>query len=232
MRNSILKRASRKIARIIKRKLDNFLLKKMNFIIVSNNCWGGEFYKHFNLPFNTPFIGLYLYPDCYIKLLKNWPDVMHSELKFRTGNKSKYKNSPFDFPIGVIDDDIEIHFMHYSSEEEAKSKWQRRTNRMLEQMSSSNSNLYFKLCDKCDATMDQIKEFQSLPFKNKVSFTQRPFEIENNISLLPQHLEDHETPTGIQLFFVSQYYFDIVYWINNGIIKTSFLQAMFKRFIL
>jgi len=53
------------------KKLLRSQLKNRNFTIVSNNCWGGEVYRGFGLPYQTPFVGLFLFPACYIKLLKN-----------------------------------------------------------------------------------------------------------------------------------------------------------------
>ena len=44
-------------------------LKQSNFAIVSNNCWGSDLYKSTARPYNTPFVGLYLFPDCYLRLL-------------------------------------------------------------------------------------------------------------------------------------------------------------------
>lgn len=46
-------------------------IEDRNFTIISNNCWGGELYKELNLAYNTPFIGLFIYAPCYIKMLKN-----------------------------------------------------------------------------------------------------------------------------------------------------------------
>ena len=42
------------------------------FIIVSNNCFGSELYSSTKRNYNTPFVGLILYPDCYIRFLKNF----------------------------------------------------------------------------------------------------------------------------------------------------------------
>jgi uncharacterized protein (DUF1919 family) len=51
--------------RILKKELA--IIKYKNFVIVSDNCWGAEIYQWFNRPYNTPFVGLGIYGDCYIK---------------------------------------------------------------------------------------------------------------------------------------------------------------------
>ena len=67
---------------------------------------------------------------------------MAQELKF--GAVSKYKDRAKTYPLGLLDD-IEIHFTHYKSEEEAHEKWERRTASMLRNIKSSvafNQSVY------------------------------------------------------------------------------------------
>ena len=40
--------------------------------IITNNCYGTKYYHKNKLQYNTPFIGIFLYSDCYIKLLENY----------------------------------------------------------------------------------------------------------------------------------------------------------------
>lgn len=44
-----------------------------SFTILSNNCWGGHVYRYFSLPYLTPTIGLYFYPDDYLKFITSVP---------------------------------------------------------------------------------------------------------------------------------------------------------------
>lgn len=50
-------------------KRRNSKLKSKDFSIISNNCFAGIVYQHLGLQYNTPTIGLYFYPDEYIKFL-------------------------------------------------------------------------------------------------------------------------------------------------------------------
>lgn len=202
-------------------KKDRTSLVKEDFVIVSKNCWGGQFYKWMDKPYNTPFVGLFLCGPCYIKLLNNFDFYLKQELKFV--EKSKYKtNIKKEYPIALLDD-IEIHFQHYENKEEAIEKWNRRKERLLGY--KNRDNFYFTICDRRGATDEIIKEFHSLPYKNKVSFGL------NKIDGLTatQHIKVYDNPNGKltevhngkKLFKLTFLYFDLINWINTGAIKRT-----------
>lgn len=141
-------------------------LKNKSFSVISNNCWAGIMYGHLGLPYNTPFVGLFIMAPDYVKLLKNL-DVIYADFKFIKYFESKYVDylEKKNYPIGVLPGNIEIHFLHYKSEEEALVKWKRRLKRLNMQ------NLIIKNCEQNLCTSDIIREFDKLPFKNKVCFT-------------------------------------------------------------
>jgi uncharacterized protein (DUF1919 family) len=78
--NVFIKRKFRKIFQNQLNVKDIRLLKDKNFVIISDNCWGGEVYQWFKRPYNSPFIGLFLNGPCYIKLLSNFDYYMNQEL--------------------------------------------------------------------------------------------------------------------------------------------------------
>ena len=49
--------------------------------IVSNNCYGTKYYHKNKLQYNSPFIGIFLYSECYIKLLENFSKYMKKKPK-------------------------------------------------------------------------------------------------------------------------------------------------------
>ena len=83
---------------------------------------------------------------------------MNQELKFIDISKSKYirdvksrKDRRDDDPVGILED-IELHFLHYNSEIEAKNKWNRRKKRI------NYSNILFKFSDNdlcCNSSSNQ-----------------------------------------------------------------------------
>lgn len=109
-------------ARVDKRSFGN-----KEFVIIANNCWGAEIYKRLDREYNTPFVGLFLYVEDYVRLLENFDTYMSYPLSFI--NSSKWFNQTPTYPIRLLND-IEIHFLHYKSNEEAQLKWTRRLTRM------------------------------------------------------------------------------------------------------
>jgi uncharacterized protein (DUF1919 family) len=207
---------------ILKKELA--IIKHKNFVIVSDNCWGGEIYQWFNRPYNTPFIGLGIYGDCYIKLLSNFDYYMGLELDFipQTDTKHPHTFKEAYYPLGLLGD-IEIHFVHYNSEEDAKNKWQRRTKRMLEV--TDKNTFFFKLCDDWKAEPVHFKQFHELQLKNKVSFipdTKKEFDNPAHIGVYERH-RTHKThvPNGVGLFKISFLYFDLAQWLSTSKIKRT-----------
>ena len=149
----------------ILKTIDKLRLNNNNFVIISNNCWGAEIYNSVNRKYNTPFVGLFVYGPCYIKLLENFEFYMSQELKFR--ENSIYQIIKPNYPVGYLID-IEIHFLHYDSEIDAKEKWYRRIKRMNQVL--DKNNYYFKMCDRDRTDKEIIDRFHNLPFKNKISF--------------------------------------------------------------
>jgi uncharacterized protein (DUF1919 family) len=231
MRETIFWRALRKFAKELMTYINRYRFNGHHeFVIVSNNCWGAEIYKHFKRPYNTPFVGLYLYPDCYLKLLSNWDEYINQPLNFNVDRKSKYCEQPFDFPIGLLGKDVEIHFMHYESEQEAKEKWERRKARML-QVKDANA-YYYKLCDKLGCDVSKMKQFHKLPLANQISFTAYELNLPNNIIVEKRHLESGECPSGIGLYHLTHYYTDLVLWIEKGRIGSTFVHQLYRHFVI
>ena len=195
-------------------KKDILLLKNKNFVIIANNCWGGEIYHWFKRPYNTPFIGLYLHGPCFVKLLSDFHHYMSKELIFV--NSSSYTAIEPNYPVAKIDD-VEIHFLHYKSENEAREKWSRRTSRMLEE--SNMDNYYFKICDINIGNENVLHKFHQLPFRNKVSFGVKNYAAlkdKNHIKIRESNKnEGVHVPNGVKLFKLSFLYFDIPKWLTN-----------------
>lgn len=148
-----------------------FVLKNKNFTIISNNCWGGAVYQRYGLQYLTPTVGLCFFADEYLKFVSNLKYYLTLDLKFITKEKSRYYEfySEKDkyYPIGVLGD-IEICFVHYKSEKEAYEKWNRRKQRI------NWNNIIYKFNDQNQARPEHFKEFNSLPYKNKISFSANP----------------------------------------------------------
>lgn len=167
-----------KVKRYCKRLIGSFnkmKLKNREFTIISNNCWGGFVYQKFNIKYNTPFIGLFIFSPDYINMLKNFENIIGNELIFIKSSQSRYKseliksNTFNKYPIAKLDKDVEIHFLHYKTELEAREKWEKRIKRI------NMNNLLVKFSDRDLCTDFLIEEFEKLPFKNKICFTAKEY---------------------------------------------------------
>ena len=206
--------------------LEKELLKNKKFVIISDNCWGGAVYQWYERPYNTPFVGMAIHGECYIKLLSNFNYYMSQKLVFKPHTETKHKTiSDKNYhPMGLLDD-VEIHFTHFKTEEEAKLKWERRTERML--MEKDLNNYYFKLCDTKGADQSMFEKFYELPFKNKISFIQKDKKfsnIESQIGIFERHrINKSNVPNGVKLFKISFLYFDLTEWLlNKKVVRTRF----------
>lgn len=208
----LVKAKIRKRLKPVLAKRDIEKLSGKNFVVIADNCWGGQVYKWFDRPYNTPFVGLFLYGPCYIKLLKDFMYYMNAELRFI--EKSKYPNRPKTYPIALLDD-IEIHFTHYKTEAEAKTKWNKRTARMLKE--KNMNNYYFKMCDRELTAPEYFREFHDLPYKNKVSFALKGYPFlkdKNHIVVAESHKDNNRfVPDGKRMYKLTFNYFNVADWL-------------------
>ena len=158
-------------------------IKNKTVSIISNNCWGGFMYQSCKLQYNSPFIGLFLFAPDYIKLLKNLEENLKRKFIYINREQSKYKNCiEKDYIIGVLEGtDIEFIFKHYNSIQEIETKWNRRLKRL------DFNNMIVKFSDSDLCTPELIKEFENLPFKNKVCFTAMPFPQYKTVKFMREH---------------------------------------------
>jgi len=173
----------RKLERYIKGRVNRLFIHNSDFTIVSNNCWGTFIYKQYALPYNSPFVNLIIFAPDYLDLLENFSIDVLKKLSFIENTQSKYKDylisiglGELDYPIGILDNKYEIHFLHYSSVEEAKNKWLKRIDRI------NLNKMIFKFSDgdlfESNGTLfneDMVERFDNLKFKNKVAFMSKDF---------------------------------------------------------
>lgn len=148
--------------------------------IISSNCFAGRIMQDLNMEYNSPTLGLYfMYPD-YIEFLRNLRYylteaeirfVEHS--KYPLGDERRARWSHW-YPIGLLDGKVEIHFLHYHSEQEAAEKWYRRAARV------DFDNLLIIGMDQNLCTEADVRAFDSLPFERKIMFSRYDFPLASN----------------------------------------------------
>ncbi len=210
----------RKYKRLIAYQIEKIRLKNSDFTIISSNCLGSKIYKDLRIPYNTPFIGLFLYAPCYLKLLNNLEFYLNSDLEFVKSSKYAEANSFRDinlnyYPIGILGNNIEIHFLHYRDEFEAQDKWQIRLKRV------NMTNLFFTFTDRDLCTESHLIEFDLLNYSHKVVFTAQTHP---NIKSSVWIKEYSNQPCVGDLYanaFLYKRHFDVANWLNGGNGKMS-----------
>ena len=208
-----------KPARILCRTYERLRLSGKSFALVSNNCWGYELYGALGREYNTPFVGLFLFPESYLKLLENLDVCLRTELAF-TRTPRWVAGTP-GYPVGVLGDGIEIHFLHYATEQEAREKWNRRAARLVRAM-ETGTPLFAKFCDRDGCTAEHLARFHALPFANKVTFGIRAFGSPHH--LCRPELKDPQgdfVVDGVKLYDRRYHCFDLADWIARGRVRRS-----------
>lgn len=132
----------------------------MIYSIITNNCYGTQYYTDQKYEYKTSFIGLFLFSPCYINFLENYDNYINCELTKVI--KSKY--GVFNYPVGQIGTS-EIHFLHEKDFEDAKSKWNRRKKRLVE-----FKKCVVKMCDRDLFDKNILQRFINLDHPNKILF--------------------------------------------------------------
>lgn len=160
--------------------------------IISSNCFAGRIMQDLHYEYNSPTLGLYFFADDYIKFLQNLRhNLTEAELtfteesKYHEGNERR-ANAKHWYPIGRLDGEIEIHFLHYHSEEEAKDKWSRRAGRV------NFDDLIVIGMQQNLPSDDDVKAFDKLPFDKKIYFVTREMPDLNNAVFIPEFKEAPE----------------------------------------
>lgn len=186
-------------------------LKNKDFSIISNNCVGGFIYKKFGLSYLTPTVGTFFYSEHYIKFLSNFEYYIRQPLKFIS--VAKYPGSTASlnkkhYPIGLLGDDVEIHFMHYKTREEALEKWTRRRDRM------NFNNLFFIYSDRDSFKEDFLDTYEKLPFERKIFFSSKPRANRKSVVYVQDYEKDFQVGES-EHNGKYQKYIDIIKWLNG-----------------
>ncbi|WP_418263501.1 DUF1919 domain-containing protein [Flavobacterium faecale] len=183
-----------------------------DFCIISNDCWGAEIYIERKIAYNTPFVGLFIPPSHFVKMANNLQAYLATELVFVKETafqdyKELYKKEQY--PIALLGD-VEIHFLHYTDETQARSKWNRRLNRMPK----DTSTWFIKGCDREVSDWNQLQaSWNSIPF-NKIFFSAKKRKKLAHAVTITESYDEYVTD-GKALYNLSKDYFEIDQWIDS-----------------
>lgn len=185
-------------------------LRDKDFSIICNNCVGGFIYQYYNIEYKTPTLGLFILAQDYIKFLLDIKFYLSKQLEFIKPRESIYYENfkqfeeHMKFPIAKLHD-IEVFFMHYKNEEEATEKWNRRINKI------NWNDLIIIFAENETCNYEMIKQFDALPFNNKICFTKEDYpEIRSSCCI--EEMKDPSKSWAVETIIK---HFNITEFINN-----------------
>jgi uncharacterized protein (DUF1919 family) len=120
-----------------------------------------------------------------------------------------------DYPIGILGDEVEIHFLHYPSEAEARTKWERRSSRM----SFDQDKIFVRFAaTEAIPTLAEMSAFDALPYRHKVMFLGAEEPRIKSAICIPSGDGSLQTPANLYQddFMFRSPYFDLANWLNGG----------------
>lgn len=213
--NPITRRMNKFIRSKVKKPFLKKKLKKEDWTLICNNCLGGMVTNDFGQQFRSPTVNLF-FPK-----LSFFDFVEHMDYYLEQPLEDGGVNEELKYPIAVLrgdgtKPDVLVHFMHYKSFDEAKSKWNSRKQRM------NKDNIFVAWTFAFgEYTEEEYKRFEALPVKKKVGFVNRKELCKQYNSLYYiKGFEKRESLANILEycdFFGRRYYdqFDFAKWFNE-----------------
>jgi uncharacterized protein (DUF1919 family) len=181
-------------------------LTRQSITIISDDCWGAEFYRLLRIPYLTPSVGLYVECADYLDFVSNLGEPDAFQLQFVSDRQS--------YPV-VRTPYATLHCMHYSSEDEVRGKIRRRASRI------NWKQLFIKVdFGKPEYTAADVSRWNEMKLPNSLAIIPEssPFirqDIWNGISLPYWEIN------GARMFQISRNFFDFPYWTRTGKIRRS-----------
>ena len=122
--------------------------------IICSTCIGGMISHNLGLKFMSPTVNIWMIPSDLVKFVSDLDRYLNSDIVFKESN---------DYPVGRIDD-ITVYFQHYTSEDEARNKWEERKKRI------DRDNLYI-ITDENNLSESEIEKLEQVKCKRLVIFT-------------------------------------------------------------
>jgi uncharacterized protein (DUF1919 family) len=178
-------------------------------------------YHKYGLRYNTPTIWTYIFPDEYLKFLSKLDWYLSQPLEFvktskHTMSKRFTEITGKVYPIGLLGGDVEIHFMHYKTQQEAYTKWNSRRRRLCW------DNLFVVFSDSEEFKEQHLADFAGLPFDHKVFISAKPRRSFSGTVFVRDYAAE---PYVFDVTRNRKYekYFDLTKWLNcqEGFIKSS-----------
>jgi uncharacterized protein (DUF1919 family) len=182
-----------------------------DFSIISNDCFGGMAYEELGMRYESPFVGLFIVPEDYVRLLRELRKSVEGPVQFRQESRHEHiniwrANTQRNYPIGMIGDEVELHFVHYQDAATAEAKWRRRAARI--HWNKLRVKMGWHEHPHINAL---LREFNTMPFESRLIVA--PHEVPGVRSCIA--LRDFSTD-GTQQYWRAHKAFDVAAWLERG----------------
>lgn len=197
-----------KLMRTLVNRRNRKRLENRDFSLLCNNCNGGILCHDLGLQFRSPTVNLFFYSDHFFRFCEAFDYYIAQPL---TLCENPLHKPEIDYPVCNLGD-LELHFLHYQSFDEAKQKWDTRTARL----NRENLFVMWSFFDGTDEAL--LARFEALPFQNKVAFTEKEFPQYPSAFCIP----GYEDGLGVLSLYDGLLgkrkidRFDYVKWFNEG----------------
>jgi uncharacterized protein (DUF1919 family) len=140
---------------------------------VASNCVGGRFSELQGTAYASPTVGLFFEPSDFMAFCEDLPRYLGKEVRH-----DLEKSQALGYPVGDLDG-LKVMFQHFASFDDAKAKWEKRTQRV----ELNNVVIIFGTCD--GFTQEHVRRFDALPMKRKILFTHVPLPGSPNAIYVP-----------------------------------------------
>jgi uncharacterized protein (DUF1919 family) len=200
-------------------------IKEHDFSLISSNCIGGRIYEELHIPYKTPTVGLFFFARDFTLFAANLHHYLEQTLTFTEISSHESANETRNerwYPVGVLDD-IEVHFLHFSTNREATEKWERRKKRV------NWNKIFFIFTDQGECTLEDLQNFDQIPHPNKISFVAGNYPDLKSCVTVPVFAGQREVGNLYTKYHLFLGVFDFTKWINKGVKVPYSASSMVER---
>ena len=187
-------------------------LKNRDFTLLAPNCMGGILLHDLGLRFLTPTVNLMMTQTDFLQFVLHLDEYLSGEFIF-------FQHHEFTCPCAHLHreglPDVDVHFTHYHTEEEAEKKWHERAERI------NLDNLFVFLEERDGITRADLEKLGELQVRGVLAFTCNPYPDLPYCVYLPKYHEVGEVGNILEKRLIDdsreyEHVFDFIRWFNEA----------------
>jgi uncharacterized protein (DUF1919 family) len=198
-----------------------------NISILSDDCWGGSFYRGKHIPYLTPLAGIFVPQADYLNFLENLrrPDAFTIIEAYSID--PEHNDEPIDHPYPVLKTRYtSFHCMHSDSIPNSIKTFNRRSQRI------NWDRLFIKIdFGKSKYTDRDIQRWNELKLPNSIAIVPDTKQFKNKEILNSVYIPEWEVDGG-RMFHISRRHFDFPYWIKTGILRFNLVSNILQMMVI